>query len=309
MISRRNFLSGLGAFVGGSVGLAGYAFGIEPLYRLVVTLRMAVIADLHACEPWVGPDRIRQMVDITNALGADIILLLGDYVVGHRWVMGRVSSDIWAPLLGQLRAPLGVHAVLGNHDWWDDRTAQARGHGPVMAGRALEQAGISVYDNDVVRLAKHGQAFWIAGLGDQLALGRGLQGPESAESMSNLPGAARLLVGSRKFAGVDDLPGTLAKVTDNAPVILMAHEPDVFPRVPDRVALTLSGHTHGGQVRVLGYSPVVPSSFGNRYAYGHVIEEGRHLIVSGGLGCSIAPVRFGVPPEIVVVELGSRGIG
>jgi predicted MPP superfamily phosphohydrolase len=85
----------------------------------------------------------------------------------------------------------------------------------------------------------------------------------------------------------------------------MAHEPDIFPKVPDRVALTLSGHTHGGQVRLFGWSPIVPSEFGNRYAYGHVIEDGRHLIVSGGLGCSILPVRFGVPPEIVIVELGA----
>lgn len=93
-------------------------------------------------------------------------------------------------------------------------------------------------------------------------------------------------------------------MTDDAPLILMAHEPDVFPRVPSRVSLTLSGHTHGGQVRLFGYSPMVPSAYGNRYAYGHVVEDGRHLCVSGGLGCSIAPIRFGSPPEIMVVELG-----
>jgi predicted MPP superfamily phosphohydrolase len=83
----------------------------------------------------------------------------------------------------------------------------------------------------------------------------------------------------------------------------MAHEPDIFPKVPDRVALTVAGHTHGGQVRVLGYAPFVPSRFGDRYVYGHVVEKGRNLIVSGGLGCSIAPVRLGSPPEIVVIEL------
>jgi hypothetical protein len=64
-----------------------------------------------------------------------------------------------------------------------------------------------------------------------------------------------------------------------------------------------SGHTHGGQVRLLGWSPVVPSRFGNRYAYGH-IRERSDLIVSAGLGCSMLPVRFGVPPEIVLVTLG-----
>ena len=95
-------------------------------------------------------------------------------------------------------------------------------------------------------------------------------------------------------------------MADDAPVILLAHEPDIFPQVPERVSLTLSGHTHGGQVRLLGYSPMVPSQYGNRYAYGNVVEEGRHLIVSGGLGTSILPVRFGVPPEIVLLDLGAE---
>jgi predicted MPP superfamily phosphohydrolase len=78
-------------------------------------------------------------------------------------------------------------------------------------------------------------------------------------------------------------------------------EPHV--RVPERVSLTLCGHTHGGQV--LGYSPVVPSRFGRRYAYGHIIENQRNLIVSGGLGCAILPVRIGVPPEIVLVDVAT----
>lgn len=104
--------------------------------------------------------------------------------------------------------------------------------------------------------------------------------------------------------GLDDLDGTLAQVNDAAPIILLAHEPDIFPTVPSRVSVTLSGHTHGGQVRILGWSPYLPSRYGDRYVYGHIIEERRHLIVSGGLGCSVAPVRFGVPPEIVVVDLG-----
>jgi predicted MPP superfamily phosphohydrolase len=82
--------------------------------------------------------------------------------------------------------------------------------------------------------------------------------------------------------------------------------------------VTLSGHTHGGQVRLFGWSPAVPSRYGNRYAYGHISESGgkaagiagldaapRHLVVSGGLGCSIMPVRVGVPPEITVVSLGA----
>ncbi|MGL4974229.1 MAG: metallophosphoesterase, partial [Bosea sp. (in: a-proteobacteria)] len=104
--------------------------------------------------------------------------------------------------------------------------------------------------------------------------------------------------------GLDDLDGTLAQVTDNAPVILMAHEPDLFVKVPERVSLTLSGHTHGGQIRLFGWSPYVPSQFGNRFAYGHVQEDGRDLIVSCGLGTSGPPFRLGAPPEIVWIELG-----
>jgi predicted MPP superfamily phosphohydrolase len=94
-------------------------------------------------------------------------------------------------------------------------------------------------------------------------------------------------------------------VTDGSPIILLAHEPDIFPKVPHGVSITLSGHTHGGQVRVFGYSPVVPSRYRNRYAYGHVVEDDRNLIVSGGLGFSILPVRFGVRPEILSIELGA----
>jgi predicted MPP superfamily phosphohydrolase len=212
--------------------------------------------------------------------------LLGDYVAGSHLVRGWVHAHEWAPALSGLRAPLGVYSVLGNHDWWEDRSAQKAGAGPTIARLALEKAGIPVLENDVVRLEKDGMPFWLAGLADQLAL---------------LPGKRW---GRLRFRGLDDLHRTLSQVSDDAPVILLAHEPDIFPDVPKRVSLTLSGHTHGGQVRLFGYSPVVPSRFGNRYAYGHVVEGGRNLIVSAGLGFSIFPVRFGMRPEIVEITLG-----
>jgi uncharacterized protein len=279
--------------------VGAYALGVEPLllervvsYRVTPstwgatpTLRIAVLADLHACEPWMTERRIERIVAQCNELEADLVVLLGDYVAGHRFVTGQVPSPDWSRPLAMLAAPLGVYAILGNHDWWEDETAQRLGHGPVVARLALEAAGIRVLENEAVRLSLNGSAFWLAGLADQLAL---------------LPGRQW---GRTRLSGLDDLPGTLAKITDRAPVVLLAHEPDIFPQVPPSVALTLSGHTHGGQVRLFGYSPVVPSRFGNRYAYGHVVEDGRDLIVSGGLGCSIAPVRLGVPPEINLVEV------
>jgi uncharacterized protein len=310
VISRRDILKVLA-----TAGLSASAFGgfaVAESLRQKVTrysitppgwtpglkLRLAVIADLHICEPWMSLERVEQIVRQTNGLGADAILLLGDYVVGHR--LGKfskpVSVDQWAPVLGKLEAPLGVHAVLGNHDWWDERDVQDRRAGPTRSGKALESAGIPVYENKAVRLVKNGMPFWLAGLGDQWAFWRR---DDDNDEEAQADEHAR-----RQYSGVDDLPGTLAQVTDDAPVILMAHEPDIFPKVLSNVALTICGHTHGGQLRILGFSPVVPSLFGNRFAYGHVVENGRHLVVSGGLGCSMLPVRLGTPPEIVLVDLG-----
>ncbi len=298
MISRRHFLRLAGGL--GATGISTVAYGFGEPARLGVTrydiqpprwpagfkLKIAVIADLHACDPWMSLERIESIVDRTNSLNPDITVLLGDYVAGHRKVTRFIPCSEWAPVLGGLRAPLSVHAVLGNHDYWEDKTVQREGQGTTIARRALEAAGIPVYENDVVRLAKAGRPFWLAGLGDQLAY---------------LP--ARRFRPVRRI-GVDDLSATLLKVTDDAPVILLAHEPDVAARVPARVALQLSGHTHGGQVRLFGWSPVAPS--GKKLAYGH-IRVNCDVVVSGGLGCSIMPFRIGVPPEIVLVTLGGAG--
>ena len=297
-MNRRGFLRliGLGALAPALLG--GYAVAVEPLHRLRVAryafapprwtpglrLRAAVLADIHACEPWMDAARLGRIVARANALEPDIVLLLGDYRSGMSLATRALAPGEWAAPLAGLAAPLGVHAVLGNHDWWEDAAAQAREAGPTEAQDALAAVGIPVLENRAVRLEKEGRPFWLAGLGDQLAFP---------------PTAAR-----PRWRGTDDLPTTLAGVTDDAPVVLMAHEPDIFPRVPSRISLTLSGHTHGGQVRLFGYAPVVPSRYGNRYAYGHKIEGGRHLVVSGGLGCSVAPIRFGSPPEIVLLDLG-----
>jgi uncharacterized protein len=286
LLTRRRFLTRSIGAIGGATLLAGYAGAVEPGFMLVVTeynltppgwprdfpLSIAVIADPHASEPHMSAAHIERIVAEANALKPDLIVLLGDYEANHRFVTRMVPSETWAKLWAQCKAPLGVHAILGNHDWWFNLD-RIRG--------ALLKAGIPVMENSVVRITHRGRPFWLAGLGDQIAYIRG-------------PG---------KFDGVDDLPGTLAKITDNAPVILLAHEPDIFVKVPKRIALTLSGHTHGGQVRILGWSPIVPSRY-KRFAYGHIVEDDRHMIVSGGLGCSIAPVRLGVPPEIVLVRLG-----
>ena len=290
-MTRRGFLQSL-LLAGAATG--SYVFYIEPALRLRIRrwpivrddwtappMRIVAISDLHLGEPHVGLKRLREVVRRANAVGGDLIVLLGDYSAAHPFITASVEITDAAPILAELDAPQGVFAILGNHDWWADPKAQRRGGGPNRYATALAAVGIPVLSNAAHKLPDAG--IWLAGLEDQIAI---------------LRDGRRL--------GLDDLAGTMAQVADDgAPCVLLAHEPDIFPEVPARVALTLSGHTHGGQVRLFGWSPVVPSRFGNRYAYGHVREAGRDLVVSGGIGCSIMPVRLGVVPEITVVEIAS----
>jgi uncharacterized protein len=275
LLSRRLFLRGAGGLTASAASLGSYAFAIEPGWRLGVTrytltpprwpaglsLKVGVVADIHACRPFMGPEHIRTIVELTNGLRPDIIVLLGDYNGAHRYVSGPVMPEEWAAELAALKAPLGVYSVLGNHDFW---------HGPLP--------NLEGDEGESVRRALKS---WLAGLGDQMAHhpSRGV------------------------FIGIDDLPGTLRQVTDSAPVLLLAHEPAIFRRMDPRVSLTLCGHTHGGQVYIPGLgTPAITRERG--YVYGHIVENGQHMVISGGLGTSIIPVRFLRPPEVVEVVLG-----
>ncbi|ARQ00379.1 metallophosphoesterase [Pseudorhodoplanes sinuspersici] len=287
-ISRRSLLlGGVGLVTVSGSAVAGYS-GAEAAMMLGVTryrltprgwpaglkLSVTVIADIHAGGPNMGAARINEIVEVANNLNSDIVLLLGDYIATHRFVTEVVPAAVWSAELARLKAPLGVHAILGNHDWWF-HLSQIR--------QALAQAKIPVMENTAVLLGEGQSRFWLAGLGDQIAH----------------------YISPGRFRGVDDLPKTMAQIKTDDPVLLMVHEPDIFVDVPDRVSLTLAGHTHGGQVRVPFIWPrFVPSMYGARFAYGHISEGGRDMIVSGGLGTSGLPIRLGVPPEIVRVDLG-----
>ena len=115
------------------------------------------------------------------------------------------------------------------------------------------------------------------------------------------------LVGvSDYWEGPHDVSKALVGVDLAHPVILVTHNPDIFPDLPDSIDLAIAGHTHGGQVAVPWWGrPIVPSQFGERYAIGHIVESDRHLFVSPGIGTSILPVRFRVPPEVSVVTISS----
>jgi hypothetical protein len=229
-------------------------------------LRVAVLADLHVGSPFNGLSKLEEIIQQTNQVEPDLILLAGDYVI--QGVLGGnfVAPTDFCPLLGELRAPLGVWAVLGNHDWWLD--------GPAIRTE-LERNGIRVLENSAA-LIDPPRSLWLAGVSDY-------------------------------WEGKPDIQLALESVPPEAMVIVFTHNPDLFPQIPDRGALSIAGHTHGGQVRLpfIG-RPIVPSQFGERYAAGHVAENGRDFFVSTGLGTSILPIRFGVPPEVSVLRLRAR---
>ena len=150
---------------------------------------------------------------------------------------------------------------------------------------ALADARIPVLENNAVKLGTEGRQFWLAGIGDQLAhLAR-------ARPLS----AAKTTCRARWRRSERTIPSSCSFTSRT-----------FFRACPTRVALTLAGHTHGGQIRLPFIWPAfVPSKFGERFAYGHVDRRRRHMIVSGGLGTSVVPARLGVPPEVVRIELGA----
>ena len=207
------------------------------------------------------------MVAEANALDPDLVVLLGDYVIQSVLLGDFVEPAETAKKLAKLEARYGVYGVLGNHDWWHD--------GPAIR-RELEEAGVVMLDNEATEIEIDGRALWIAGVADDMT-----QAPD--------PG------------------GTLAAVPGDAPALVIAHDPAILPDVPERAVLTLAGHTHGGQVYLPGVGAlVIPGRSPLRYAYGHIREFGRDLYVTAGVGTSILPVRFNMPPEIAVITLTGR---
>lgn len=241
-------------------------------------LTIAVISDLHVCRPWTPLDLVRQIVAMVNRLKPDLVLLPGDFIADRNLPALRVPAGQIVAVLSDLTAPLGVAAVLGNHDWKDCPLSRRSDDRENSVRDAFAQSPIRLLTNEAMRIA-HGAGFWLVGTDSQMArIGRGLPGFHDAAAA---------------FAGV----------TDDAPAILMAHEPDCFADEGHRAFLQISGHTHGGQANFGGWRPLVPSRHGARFAYGHLRENGRHLIVSGGVGFSGLPLRLFQPPEVTLVTV------
>lgn len=181
-----------------------------------------------------------------------------------------------ADALSGLRAPHGVFAVLGNHDGW---------YGDSAVAEELTRVGIRVLESESVNIERNGRRLRLLGLKDHMH-GQNWQ----------------------KFS--EDARNSLAETEGTGNVIVIEHSPDVLPMITGDLLISkdlkllLAGHTHGGQVRlpIIG-SPIVPSSYGQKYAAGHVKDGGIDIFVTTGIGTSILPFRFMVPPEIAVVTI------
>jgi hypothetical protein len=258
-----------------------YARYVEPAWMRVRTveipiaglpsaldgLRLAYLSDLHAGE--TPRSTIARAIRLANGLQADLVVLGGDYVRGK----AAAVEDV-APLLATLRAPLGVYAVLGNHDHWTD---------PALIRRSLEGAGIRLLVNEGALVDVGGGALYLAGLDDG-------------------------------WAGAANLDRALRGAPAGAPLILAAHEPDLIDSLAPQanalgrpIALMLAAHSHGGQVRLpfIG-APFLPY-LGEVYDRGLYDVRGTRLYTTVGVGLAGVPVRLLCRPEVVEITLRSGG--
>lgn len=241
------------------------------------SLRVVFLSDIHVDGIHMTEDRVRGLAEAVTLMAPDVILLGGDYIGGlgtqsqYRWTSRprRSARDIGRDeaalrALGQLRARYGTFAVMGNHDcWWD--CARMR---EILAG-----VGIEVLSNSATEVEREDGTFWIAGLAD-----RQTEAPDFAAAISNIP--------------------------EGAAVLALMHSPHLFDYPENHFPIQFTGHTHGGQVRfpIIG-APLRLSRHTELARSGVMIEHGRVLVVSRGLGEVGLPVRFGAPPQIMLIEI------
>ncbi len=240
--------------------------------------RVVAIADLHTGSNYAPPERIRYVVEQANAQNADLIVLLGDYVSESRWdgefrkrPEGTDRTELRIPVeeiaenLKGLKAKHGVYAIIGNHDWY---------HNDGKIHRMLEEiAGLDVLHNEVVELDVNGEKVRLWGVED---LYKNRQVP------------------SEPFNAL----------VEKQNVIVLTHNPDSLLSAPNGFSIMFSGHTHGGQLNwpIFGAKAVFNDP---RFMDGHAVIDDKHVYVTSGVGTSVIPFRFRVPPEIAVVTLNS----
>jgi uncharacterized protein len=259
--------SAVGVAALGTYGVTeAYGFQISrhtfKLPQLEKPLKLAHLTDLHF-GTWIDENTVRRWVEATQRERPDVIVVTGDLV--HR-LPSQDGLERLAHALEGLNAPLGVWAVLGNHDYWGRKSITTRD----LVDR-LERAGLRFLVNDGATLRPD---LHLAGIDDL-------------------------------WEGQPNLTRTLRDAPTRGATILLSHNPDVLVRVPKTVGLTLSGHTHGGQIRIPGLPTLFNvSHYGERFQQGFVQSDtGAHGFVSRGIGFGGVPIRTFCPAELVVLNL------
>lgn len=231
------------------------------------SLRVVFFSDLHQGAPHIDADYVARLVARINDEKPDLVLIGGDLLINGVKFGHRVGIEIVARELGLLQARLGTHVVLGNHDWWND-------------GRhvrdALTAAGIRVLDNEAIQLGNPAARFNLVGVGDDLT------------------GHARTRLA---FTTVDQA----------LPTLVFMHDASALLDAPDvRFDVAMAGHTHGGQVYLPFVGALVqPGRAPLAWAYGDTALAQGRLRTTGGIGTSIFPIRFNMPPEYLVIDFSS----
>jgi predicted MPP superfamily phosphohydrolase len=293
---RRHLLWVPAAIIAIGIACVAYGYFIEP-DRLVVVedtvtingldpafdgLRIVMIGDVHAGSNSIDEAKLRRVVELINQQAPDMVVMLGDYISertrrdpeGKRLL--RMQPQTIADNLKGINAAFGVFVVMGNHDGWHNLETIA---GP------FRSIGYRVLDHEVAAIERNGKRLRIFGMKDHLSL------PDPWTTTS--ANAKRVVDAS----GTGDL-------------IVLQHSPDMLGvisgplSISSELRLILAAHTHGGQVNfpLIG-APIVPSNYGQKYLRGHIRENNVDMYVTSGIGTSILPVRFMVPPEIVVLTL------
>ena len=241
-----------------------YALTLPGWPRFERPLRIALLSDHHVGSHTNDVARHILITKSAAALRPDLVLYGGDYVNMMPFGGGRVPPRTIARMLARLAGRYGRFAILGNHDY---------AYGEQEVAKALRDRDITLLDHEVgtFNFGKHVIA--VAGVPDAHVMR-----PKGQALLSSLP--------------------------SDRPTIVLAHDPAWFKHVPAGPFLTLAGHTHGGQIRLPGLGVVVNASEAPlRWSHGLAVEGGRHLIVTAGLGSGGIPLRIGVPPEFVLIEV------
>jgi uncharacterized protein len=277
--NRRKFI-GLAA-AAGLAAIGGDSFLVEPnhpsVVRREVALRrwpvqlegftIALLSDLHY-DPHFSAHPLRAAIGLVNGLSPDLIVLTGDFVTnpsyGGNAEKAAATAAPCAELVKQMRATHGLWAVLGNHDFDTD---------PDRVTSELLSHGIQVLGNRSVPIESKGGRFWLSGVNDILS-------------------------------GTCDLNATLADIPHEEATVLLAHEPDFADYVAKHpVDLQLSGHSHGGQVRIPFLPPLYLPEMGRKYFNGLYKIGPLTLYTNPGLGTMGLPIRWNCPPEITLLTL------